>query len=46
MAVFSRAVAASFCVRETIEGAFWDAEARDPVREVRTFTVAGGTPPA
>jgi hypothetical protein len=43
MAVSSRAVLTSFCVRETIEGAFWDAEARDPVRDVRTF--AGGTPP-
>ena len=46
MAVSSRAVAASFCVRETIEGAFWDADARDPVREVRTFAFADGMTPA
>ena len=37
MAVFSRAATASFCERETIEGAFWDTEAREPVREVRAF---------
>jgi len=29
MTVFSKAVATSFCVHETIEGAFWDAEAWD-----------------
>jgi len=29
MTVFSKAVATSFCVRKTIEGAFWDAEAQD-----------------
>ena len=52
MAVSSRDVAASFCVRETIEGAFWDIEARDPGREVRAFTdgeateVGSGTPAA
>jgi len=29
MTVFSKAVATSFCVCKTIEGAFWDAEAQD-----------------
>ena len=37
MGVSSRVVPTSFCERETIEGAFWDAEAREPVREVRAF---------
>ena len=52
MAVSSRAGASSFCVRETIEGAFWDTEARDPGREVRAFKdgeateVGSGTPAA
>jgi len=50
MAVLSKAVATSFCVRETIEGAFWDAEARDPGREDRALAdgeateVGSGTP--
>ena len=37
MTVFSKAVATSFCVRKTIEGAFWDAEAWDPGWEDRAF---------
>jgi hypothetical protein len=35
--VVSSRVTASFCEREAIEGAFWDTEAREPVREVRAF---------
>ena len=52
MAVSSKVVATSFCVRETIEGTFWDAEARDPGREDRAFAegdateVGSGTPAA
>jgi len=37
MTVFSKAVATSFCVRKTIEGAFWDAEAWDPGWEDQAF---------
>ncbi len=43
MAVSSKAVGTSFCVREAIEGAFWDAEAREPVREVRPLGDRGAT---
>lgn len=43
MAVSSKVVATSFCVRETIEGTFWDAEARDPGREDRAFAEGDAT---
>ena len=41
MAVFSKAMATSFCVHETIEGAFWDAEAWDPGWKDRAFADGG-----